>query len=650
MAIKKIVEIGANVKEAVGEIKDLFNELLEAERQAERLKEELNEAGDSGGKSMKKVEDGTKGTSSAMRTLGTTIKATGIGLLVSLLGSLTMVLTENQTVIDTTKKYFTAFTMAVNDAISFITNSIPKVKDFFNQFGENPKKKLKEMGNAIRDYLLRYVQKSVEAVKLLGDALKEFFSGNFGKSWDKLSESVSLYFDAVTGVDDAYNKLKDTVGEYLDEAEDIVKLSNNARLAEAQLQITIAKYNRLAEQQRQIRDDERLSIEERIKANEQLDKILEEQQKAQLRLADASIASANADLRVNDNLENKVALLNAIANKESILEQIEGQRSEQLNNRWQLEFELFELKQLQQEQDAKTALFNEKVNKQYETDAIKRLENELQLLEQELELEERRLEEKTLMYKEGTLRRQEAENELVAFREEKELEIAEKEREILKSKEERDREVLQRIMDNENLNYSERYNALDEYLTAVVDATQLSEYEQNKLIEDATKKRIELAEKEKQAKLDMFGAISQAGDAMAQAVGEQTALGKSLAVASALISTYQGIANEIGTKTVTPYEIALKIANIATVAAVGFKSVKDILSVKVPYGGSSGGGASGGTPQAPNFNIVGQSSTNQLAETIGQQEQEPVQAYVVATEMTTQQALQRNIRETASFG
>ena len=102
------------------------------------------------------------------------------------------------------------------------------------------------------------------------------------------------------------------------------------------------------------------------------------------------------------------------------------------------------------------------------------------------------------MYQEGTQAYQDAENELVAFREEKELEIAEKEREILKSKEEREREVLTRIMDNENLNYSERYNAIDEYLKAVVEATQLSEYEQNKLIEDATNKRIELARKEKQ--------------------------------------------------------------------------------------------------------------------------------------------------------
>lgn len=54
-------------------------------------------------------------------------------------------------------------------------------------------------------------------------------------------------------------------------------------------------------------------------------------------------------------------------------------------------------------------------------------------------------------------------------------------------------------------------------------------------------------------------------------------------------------------------------------------------------GGTSGGGAGGGV-MAPNFNVVGNNGLNQLA----QLQQQPIKAYVVGAEVTTQQALDRN--------
>jgi hypothetical protein len=56
---------------------------------------------------------------------------------------------------------------------------------------------------------------------------------------------------------------------------------------------------------------------------------------------------------------------------------------------------------------------------------------------------------------------------------------------------------------------------------------------------------------------------------------------------------------------------------------------------------SDGGGAdigSGGATQAPQFNVVGNNGMNQLA----QLQQKPVQAFVVSSEMTSAQALERN--------
>ena len=82
---------------------------------------------------------------------------------------------------------------------------------------------------------------------------------------------------------------------------------------------------------------------------------------------------------------------------------------------------------------------------------------------------------------------------------------------------------------------------------------------------------------------------------------------------------------------------------------MGLNNVKQILAVKVPN--DKGGGSAGSAPQAqpPNFNMVGQSGTNQLAQTIAGQEQEPIKAYVVAKDVTNQQNLDLNIRRTASI-
>ena len=144
---------------------------------------------------------------------------------------------------------------------------------------------------------------------------------------------------------------------------------------------------------------------------------------------------------------------------------------------------------------------------------------------------------------------------------------------------------------------------------------------------------------------------------MSSLFDKQSAAGKATAAAAALINTYQGITAELATKTVTPFEFGLKVANIATTAAIGFKSVKDILKTTPSNarGGtnpSTAGGGSAPTMESvpPAFNIVGASGTNQLADAIGGQTQQPTKAYVVASDVSTAQELDRNIIEGASIG
>jgi hypothetical protein len=69
-------------------------------------------------------------------------------------------------------------------------------------------------------------------------------------------------------------------------------------------------------------------------------------------------------------------------------------------------------------------------------------------------------------------------------------------------------------------------------------------------------------------------------------------------------------------------------------------------------GGAVGGGGGGGAaaPAAPAFNVIGASPANQLAQTIGAQNNIPIKAFVVSSEVSTAQALDRNIIKSATLG
>ena len=165
----------------------------------------------------------------------------------------------------------------------------------------------------------------------------------------------------------------------------------------------------------------------------------------------------------------------------------------------------------------------------------------------------------------------------------------------------------------------------------------------NATLLNADKKK-QINEDEQQAKLDTANFVGQAITAIA---GEGSAVGKAVAVAMATMNTYQAVTAALGA---TPYG-PWNIAQAAATAAFGFLQVKNILSTPTPGGGSSGGGgaAGGGTVNAPDFNVVGTSETSQLAQAVSGREDSVVKAFVVGSEITSQQELDRKRINTAGL-
>ena len=163
--------------------------------------------------------------------------------------------------------------------------------------------------------------------------------------------------------------------------------------------------------------------------------------------------------------------------------------------------------------------------------------------------------------------------------------------------------------------------------------------------------QIALAKLTRDQKIEAAQAVSNTFAQLANLLGEQTAAGKAAAIAAATIETFlsaqKAYSATVGIPFVGP---VLAPINAGIAIAAGIKNIKAITSVKTPNGGGGGGNiptapSGGGGVTAPNFNIVGNSGINQLAELGGQ----PIQAYVVSGEVTSAQALDRNRIQNASF-
>ena len=171
--------------------------------------------------------------------------------------------------------------------------------------------------------------------------------------------------------------------------------------------------------------------------------------------------------------------------------------------------------------------------------------------------------------------------------------------------------------------------------------------------QDLSMKRIKIAEAEAFAKREGLRVTGDALGAFAELAGKSTGEGKAMAIASTLISTYQTAqsAFESQFKPIALADSPIRGALAAAAAiARGLAQVKQIQSVKVPGGKSGGAGRGSVSIQSPDFNVVGASQTSQLSEAIATQEAKPVKAFVVGKDISTQQELDRNITNTASFG
>ena len=546
---------------------------------------------------LKSIEETSKSTGEGVKGIGKSIKTAGLGLFIIALDTIKELFMQNQMVADAVGAAFEGLALVFNDVFGLLTGGQESVK---------------KLGDAFDKYFGQPIKTATQAFEKFGDAFSKIFGGDFSGALESAQEGFSGLGDAISETGDGFVEAATDAAEYAVEIKEAavanVQLAKSAEIAEATNAGLLEKYDRQAEQQRQIRDEERNSIEDRIAANNKLGKVLEEQNTVMLKNANISLKAAQIAFDKNKSTENEVALITAKNEVMAVEATVEGFRSEQKANDLALDRERIELINTEKESVSTLGFEKRKFDAEQEESDILRIEKLRKINEEEKIAQETRLQGIIDEANIGTQARVDAEIALNEFLES---------------------------------NYQERIGLETELEDAVVASN------------DA-----KLA-----SQLEFLSAVSSVTSSLDGLFKEGSRAAKTAALTTIAINTATGLIQGLdiaqkSAKLAGPgAALAFPIFYASQIAAVlgAASQAKGILSSS--SNGSSVSGISTSTltspsatqfeSQAPEFNIVGTSGVNQIADVVSSQA--PVKAYVVANDVTTAQALDRNIVESATL-
>jgi len=635
---KIIVELEAKTDKALKGIDGVA-------KSVEELGKEVSDSNKATTNSLKGVESASKGVAKGVKAVGTGLKAIGLGLIISALGTLKDLFEQNQKAVDFFSVAFETASIVVGQMVTAFTNvykSVAKSSENFDALGKvmsglltvaiTPLKlSFYAIKLAIQEAQLGWEKsflgdKNPQTIKNLTldiletkgaivEVSNEFVGA--GKSIvDNFGEAITETTNIAKGVVEEVGKI--SISTAIKTAKANTELQKSAEIAGAMQGLLFEKFDRQAEKLRQIRDEERNTLAERKKANDELLIAVNNAEQAMLSQAKKQLAIANANLKKDsENIEFKVAQIEALKELAGVEAQIEGLRSEQKSNDLALSREQIELTNTKAESESNLSIERKRFNAELIEDELLRLEKLREIDELEKEQESLRLEAILENANAGTQAKVDAQIALDEFLEQsrqtnitRDTEIAQAERELSKQKIKDKAMVVDAISQ-----FADAESGIGKALLIVKQALALQETLMD--IKRITFKGIE--------------AVGSAGVSTAQNVAESSKIG----FPQNLITIAGAIAQGIGI----------------------VKSVKSAVSkTKAKAGGASASAPSIPTPSIPSiptlppaFNVVGASNTNQLADAIGGQSQQPTRAYVVSDDVTTAQSMDRNIIEGASL-
>ena len=612
MAEIKTIIIDVDSKKATKGIKDLEKgidgvnkEVKETNKSTQAMSGTLDKATGGAVSKFTAFKGAIGSVTTGFKSLRVAIIATGIGALLIAVAALGQAFTRSEEGQNKFAKILGVIGSVTGNLLDLLADLGENIISVF----ENPKQAITDFANLIKDNIVTRFEGLLNLIPNLGKAVEQLFKGNFKEAGKIAADSVGkvvLGVDSVTdSVNSAVEAVKDFGKEVASDAAAAAKIADQRAAAEkaarnliierAQAEQDIARLREKAVQK------DKFSAEERIKFLEEAGKISED-----LAEKGTKVAKLRLEAKLTENALTKSNKddLNEAAQLEASVIQLETQR---LNLQKRLSTELLTARN--EEAAAQKAILDaeNKRNEEAGVKESKRLED-IKKIQDDFKAKQKE---------------QDAESELEKINLEEEKKIAE----------------LDRLEATE-----EQKKAIRDYYAGLRTDLETKQANDETALGDAV-----LNAKLGQAKrgLQLVGEIA----------GKGSKIGKAVAIGQATISGVEGTINAFKTANSSPITAVFPAyPYIQAGLAAGFAAT-NIAKIKKtnPSGGGGGGGASapsgGSAPSIPPaFNVVGSSDSNQLADAIGGQAQQPVQAFVVANDVTTAQSLQNNIVEGATIG
>jgi hypothetical protein len=598
----------------------------------DQLGDKLDDVKKAGEKAADGIESTTKAAKKGESTfskLGSAIKgAFAIGGVMKILDTLASLFMENQKVVNLLNQAMVVLQGVMNGVIEVLDPLFSALMRAFTspkQAWDNLMESFQQGANWIKTNLIDFVfnkfiewandaqiavlklqktwnewtkdtEKAVEIQKEINALEKEN-----GELQNENAKKIGNIKKVANDVKDFYVGVATTIAKSTKKAFDNKEVLANAEHNIERLGILfqgiVEKYDNMAEKLRQVRDEETKTIAERIAANNELAKVLDEGEKKEKENLQARIGLLQTQqnlLGATKERSNEIlSLQQEIAGVEA---KYTGLRSEQKTNINALDKEGIELKRAEAEGTIEANAIISQSNADLLADTLEGFDARQKALDDEYAQRSELLNTELSQLKEGTQAYVDAVNE----------------KKILEAQFTADSKALA----------SERVRFIGENAEA----------------------ELEIEKELQQGKVDaVMGAMA----GLQTLLGEDSKYGKALAVAQAIISTYQGASKALGQGGVFGPVAA------AGVIAQGLAQVRSIMATELPDSpmGSDGGGGSVSMPSGPSVGIIqGQmSQTSQLQAELNSQMRRPTRAYVVGQNVTTQQSLDRHILENATL-
>lgn len=548
----------------------------------------------------------------------------------------------------------------------------------------------------------------IGALVVIVASLVEYFK-NFEGGVKLVTQVMNTLAGTVNAIVDSFGKLLsgDFIGFFKgvsDGATEAWKNTDKLFLAQEKLFelnkkfiVENSKLNAEIESQGRIVRDTTRGYEERLEAQKELDRLSEQLIANERELNEAELERLQTELKLENNYEKRRELEIQIQETMSGLISTESRLAAQRDKAEKAQRQIIE-DQLNQEnariEKAKEAAQKIAQERATEKKAILDIENNFK--KQLEDLEDKTEEDRVTRAKSRALQqvnemkgteadKQKARLEIIAFYDAKEIELEKNKQKIKDDLEQKKQEQIlaiqksfeQKLEEQTDVTELQKLERQKERELLKLEELGATEIQKTELIRFYELQRTDLITKElkqrEQLELDIEqnllnakkGALTQGLNILSQFAGKNKAIAmgiiaiqKGLAIADVVMGTQKeiaGISANPFLTTLPDLGLAIKTKAILSAKIRAGVSIASIMATglgKTSGGAGGGGGASmgaSGAPSvsAPQFNVIGTSGQNQIAQTLGQQQ--PIQAYVVSGNVSTAQSLDRNIILNASI-